>query len=102
MHLVQILLPLYDNDEQPFGREPFDRVRAELTDRFGGVTLYMRAPASGAWKEDGGHVEHDQIVIVEVMDDALDRPWWAAYGQTLQARFRQDELVVRALPAERL
>jgi hypothetical protein len=102
MYLIQILLPLYDNDEQPFGRPPFDRVRRELTERFGGVTMHMRAPASGAWKEDGGHVEHDDVVIVEVMEDEPDRAWWAGYRAELEARFRQDEVVIRALPGERL
>ena len=102
MYLIQILLPLYDNDEQPFGRAPFERVRTELTERFGGVTMHMRAPASGAWKEDGGHVEHDDVVIVEVMEDEPDRAWWADYRGQLERRFRQDEVVIRALPGERL
>ncbi|MDB4949133.1 MAG: hypothetical protein JWM27_1782 [Gemmatimonadetes bacterium] len=100
MHLDPILLPRYDNDDPPFGREPFHRMRAELTERFGGVTAYLRA-ASGAWKERGGDVEPGQIAIVEVMDDALDRAGWSACRTDLERHFRQDQLVVRALPAER-
>jgi hypothetical protein len=102
MHLVQFLLPLYDDDGRAFGRAPFDGVRAELTERFGGVTLYLRSPASGAWKDDGGEVERDEIVMVEVMDHSLDREWWAGYRLELEERFRQDEVVVRALAAQRL
>jgi hypothetical protein len=102
MHLVQILLPLYDNGGSAFGREPFDRVRGELTDRFGGVTAYLRSPASGAWKEDGGRVERDEVVILEVMDDGLDRAWWGRYRADLESRFRQDEVMIRAMAAERL
>jgi len=32
----------------------------------------------------------------------LDRGWWAAYRGELEQRFRQDEVVVRALAIERL
>ena len=102
MHLVQILLPLYDNHGSAFGREPFDRVRRELTDRFGGVTAYLRSPASGAWKEEGGRVERDEVVILEVMDRDLDREWWADYRRALEERFRQDEVMIRAMQTEQL
>jgi hypothetical protein len=56
MHLVQLLLPLYDNERRPFARERLDAVRAELAERFGGVTAFLRAPASGVWVDDGGEV----------------------------------------------
>jgi hypothetical protein len=102
MHLVQFLLPLCDGDDRPFGRDAFERVRRELTERFGGVTMYLRSPAAGAWKEDGGRVERDEVVIVEVMDDSLDRAWWGGYRKELEGRFRQDEILVRAMETERL
>lgn len=101
-HLVQLLLPLYDNEKRPFPRALLDEVRAELAERFGGVTAHLRAPAAGAWKDDDGEIARDDVVIVEVMTDALDRAWWAAYRRTLESRFRQDELVVRAVPIEPL
>lgn len=102
MHLVQFLLPLRDNEGNPFPREDFGRVRAELTERFGGVTLYLRAPATGAWKDDRGEETRDEVVIVEVMAETLDRLWWREYRGELERRFRQDEVVVRALPFEAL
>lgn len=102
MHLVQLLLPLRDNDGNPFPRASLDAVRHELTDRFGGVTAHLRAPAAGAWKDDEGDVTGDDVVIVEVMADELDRPWWADYRRALESRFRQDEIVIRATPIERL
>src|SRR4029078_11332648 len=43
MHLVQLLLPLYDNDGHRFDETAFAAVRQELTRRFGGVTAYMRS-----------------------------------------------------------
>ena len=102
MHLVQILLPLRDNEGRPFPRAEFDRINRELTGRFGGVTAYLRSPATGAWRADGDEVAHDDVAIVEVMDDSLDRPWWTAYRRGLERRFRQDEVVVRANEIERL
>ena len=102
MQLVQILLPLYDNDGQPFPRQQFESVRAELTDLFGGVTAYVRSPAQGLWQEDDGSVARDDVVIHEVMVEDLDGAWWQAYGERLRRAFAQEELVVRAWQCSRL
>lgn len=101
MHLVQLLLPLYTHDGQRVPQAVFAAVRQELVDRFGGLTAYSRAPASGLW-EDAGSVEHDDIVVYEVMAGDLDRAWWAAYRAGLCGRFGQKELVVRVQPVELL
>ncbi|HEY5513153.1 MAG TPA: hypothetical protein VIK40_05875 [Geomonas sp.] len=95
MHLIQILLPLYDNDGKPFGQDEFLRVRDDLSDRFGGITTYMRSPARGLWKETRDTTVHDDIVIYEVMTDELDRDWWKGYREGLTANFRQALLIVR-------
>ena len=103
MYLVQFLLPLRDNAQRPFARADFERVRTELTERFGGVTAFLQAPASGVWKdEDAGETTHDELVLFEVMTDALDRAWWKGYRAELERRFRQEAIVVRALGAESL
>jgi hypothetical protein len=102
MHLVQLLLPVYGNDGVPFERARFDTVRAELADAFGGVTAYVRAPAMGLWEDDAGECERDDVMLFEVLVDALDRAWWAGYRASLEARFAQDSVLVRALPAEQL
>jgi hypothetical protein len=77
-------------------------VRHTLTERFGGVTAHLRAPAAGAWKDDDGSVARDDVAIVEVMADALDRGWWADYRRELERRFCQEEIVIRATELERL
>lgn len=102
MHLVQLLLPLYDNAGRAFEKSVFDRVRDELTEKFGGVTAYRRSPAEGLWKEDGGEVNRDDVVIYEVVTDELDREWWARYAAELASRFRQEEMMIRAILVERL
>jgi hypothetical protein len=98
MYLVQILLPVYDNEGHPFDAADYLRLRTELADRFGGVTAYTRAPARGVWKDDAtGATTRDDIVIFEVMTAELDRAWWAEFRKHLEGQFRQDTLIVRAL-----
>jgi hypothetical protein len=96
MYLIQLLLPLYDNDRQALPKSLFRTVSDELIERFGGLTTYSRTPASGYWLEDGDNTVHDESVVYEVMADELDREWWGGYRAELEQRFRQETLVVRA------
>lgn len=102
MHLVQLFLPLRDNRKQPFDPGLFRAVRREMVERFGGITAYQRSPAQGVWKDPDGDESRDEIVILEVMAGELDRAWWRGYREELARRFRQEEMVVRALPIETL
>ena len=102
MHLVELFLPLYDNDGQAFPKALYAAVRTELTKVFGGVTAFTRAPASGAWEDDDGTLHRDQVVLFEVMADHVDHAWWRNYRESLEQRFRQDEVLVRASAVERL
>jgi len=52
MNLVQLFLPLRDNSDQPFPRDSFATVAAELTERFGGLTAYARSPGDRATRLD--------------------------------------------------
>lgn len=101
MHLIQILLPLRDNDDRPFDAAAYGRVRAELAERFGGITTFTRAPAEGVWKE-GGRTSRDDLVVFEIMAPSLDRPWWEGYRADLERRFRQEAIVVRAIRVDML
>ena len=102
MYLVQLLLPVQDGEGRPFKRLLFDELAKELTDHFGGVTAYTRAPATGLWEEQSGHTVRDQIVVYEVMVEELESEWWAALRQRLEVRLAQKELVVRAQEVRRL
>ena len=102
MFLVQLLLPLYDNSGRRVPHERFAQLRDELTERYGGITAFLRSPAQGAWKEVNGEVDLDEVVMCEVMVQTLDRTWWDGYRRMLEERFGQRELVVRASPMERL
>ena len=102
MVLIQLFLPVYDNDGVALPKADFDAVRRELTERFGGVTAFARTPAVGAWEDDRGHVRRDEVLLFEVMTPHADHAWWAGYRTELEARFRQDEVLIRASAVERL
>jgi hypothetical protein len=102
MNLIQLLLPIYDNNKEPFPRAEFDRVRDELANRFGGITAFRRSPAEGVWRQGQSDVSRDEVVIFEVMTEQLNREWWSGYKKELEKRFRQEQLIIRATQAERL
>lgn len=102
MQLVQLLLPVYDNDHKPFDKAMFDTVRAELTEQFGGVTAFVRSPAIGVWEDPSGAVCRDDVILFEVMSEALDAGWWRGYRARLEQRFQQEEIMIRASAIERL
>ena len=95
MHLIQLLLPIYEKGGKRVGTSKFKQVKTELTRTFGGLTIYSRAPAHGLFK-DQSKVVYDEIVIVEVMVKKIDKSWWATYRKNLERQFHQDILVVRA------
>lgn len=96
MHLVQILLPLRDDKGRGFAKQHYDKVATLLTDRFGGVTAYTRTPAEGRWKEGGRTISEDEVVVFEVMVEKIDATWWRSYRTSLQKRFGQKSIIVRA------
>jgi hypothetical protein len=103
MHLISVLLPLYDNDGRPLARALFGDVATELTTVFGGLTAHTRAPAQGLWQgSEESSTVRDDLVIYEVMVDVLDRPWWTNYRRQLEQRFRQEHVVIRASQIELL
>jgi hypothetical protein len=95
MHLVEIFLPLSDKVGKRFDAEKYAAVRQLLTDRFGGMTAFTRAPAQGMTL-DGGKIVHDDIVVFEVMTESLDADWWLGYRRRLEQDFGQDEILIRA------
>jgi hypothetical protein len=96
MWLVQIFVPVVDDSDHIL-RE----VKEELSNRFGGVTAYSRAPAEGIWRN-GNAKEKDDIVVVEVMADDLDRAWWHDFRSRLERQLAQEEILVRAQCLEKL
>ena len=102
MYLVQILLPVQDRAGQPFERTLYNDLARDLTGRFGGLTAYAQAPATGFWEEGPGRAVREPVVVYEVMVEALERPWWRALCERLELQFSQDEIVIRAHRFSRL
>lgn len=101
MHIVQILLPLADNQGRRFSESLLREMREELVSRFGGLTAYGRAPAMGVWAHEGGR-QQDDIIVIEVMVEQLDESWWRAFRTRLEGLLKQEELVVRAFEIKTL
>lgn len=102
-HLIQILIPTFDNEGQRFEQHVFEGVRSHLIERFGGLTAFVQSPALGLWKDaESGTTTRDSMILIEVMTEDLDRAWWSNYRSELEQLFRQDEILVRAIACERI
>ena len=101
MYLIQLLLPLHDNEKQPFPAAQFNAVRTKLTHKFGGVTAYLRAPAKGLW-EAGEGINSDDVVLFEIVAERLDKGWWHEYRINLQRIFQQEEVLIWATTVAKL
>ena len=102
--LIQLLLPTtFATDAAAFdAAAALVDTRRELAAKFAGLTAYVRSPARGIWTAPDGRTEHDDVVMVEVVTETFDRPWWRGYAATLARRFRQDSMHVRAMRIELL
>lgn len=69
---------------------------ARLTERFGGATAFSRSPARGLWKDGGGAVEADDVIVIETLTERLNAPFWRDLQRDLERRLDQDEVLVRA------
>jgi hypothetical protein len=100
MELIQIFLPLRDNQGEPFPFLQYEQVKERLLEKFGGVTAFLNSPGEGVWRESPKNFVKDDVVTFEVMSENLDRKWWSAYKAELIAGFRQEELVIRKIQIE--
>jgi len=96
MQLIQLLLPLYDGKGNAFSSDHYDKIKQELTNRYGGLTAYTRSPASGTWKKENNTIVKDDIYVFEVMVEKIDKEYWVSYKKKLMELFQQDELVIRS------
>jgi hypothetical protein len=102
VQLIQIFLPLYDNNKREFDRALYDDLRTRLKDQFGGVTFYRNAPAEGLWKDETGKTNFDELVIAEVMIAEINEEWWRQFKQHLEQIFYQEEILIRSILFEKL
>jgi hypothetical protein len=98
---VQILLPRKSGGGEPVNKEWFDTLLKELTDKFGGVTSFMRSPGEGLWQSGAGK-ERDSIAVIEVMAEELHPAYWHSLRERLERELMQNEIVMRAQATELL
>jgi len=101
-HVIQLFVPVVDNDGKSFEDDSLERVKETLVKKFGGVTAYTRSPAHGVWASAQGQEQHDDVVVVEVMTDDIDDVWWKRFRTKLECDLRQEEIVVRVFPIRTL
>lgn len=90
MQLVEIFVP-----KTAISKEHLASLQNMLVKQFGGLTAYSRTPAKGLDVEDERQVE-DEIIILEVMTDLLDRAWWSSLRSRLERDLQQREILIRA------
>ncbi|WGQ10697.1 inorganic diphosphatase [Pedobacter gandavensis] len=98
--LVEIFLPLYDDNGRVFPETSYAELRKELTAKFGGLTEYSRNMAKGFWKPKEGKVERDELLVFEVMCAELDPDFWERLKLRLLKIFKQDSLIIRCSKIE--
>ena len=97
--MIQILLPLCDNQGQMFRPSKYKLVKATLANRFQGLTAYSRVAAEGLWRV-GKSVKRDDIVVYEVMTKSFNKKWWKNYRKSLETMFEQESIVIRVQKIE--
>jgi hypothetical protein len=102
MYLIQVFLPLNDEQGTRFPREQYDHVERKLISHFSGFTAYPRMPASGLWKDSEAALQRDELVIYEVMSENLTAAWWSEFRASLEALFRQEKILIRSQVVELL
>ena len=95
--LVQIFIPLYDNNGVSFPATEYLKLQTFFIEKFNGVTVYKRAPANGLWKEDSGDSPvKDDLVIFEVVTSSIDKGFWSETKMQLQRNFKQESILIRS------
>jgi hypothetical protein len=100
--LVTILLPASSTTFDIDFAAVHEKTKRELVKIFGGLTRYTQNPAEGLWKNRRDSTERDTMVVYEVMTSKLDKQWWRHYRKRLEARFKQQEIVIRSQKIKKL
>ncbi|WP_449437091.1 hypothetical protein [Pedobacter steynii] len=98
--LVELFLPLRDDDGEVFPEKLYAGIREELMAKFGGLTEYSRSPVKGFWKPDQGKEEKDELLVFEVMCAEIEPEFWDKLKLRLLKIFKQDSLVIRSSKIE--
>jgi hypothetical protein len=102
MYLIEILLPLYDNEGRRLPQKLFDHTSRSLAKSHGGVTAYTRSPAVGLWKPRASQLRKDEIIVYEVVTPDLKPKLWKNRRKKWEMEFRQDSILIRVTRCQQL
>jgi len=100
--LIQIFLPVRDEDGKDFSKRLWKNLNDKLTKTFGGLTIYSRAPATGLWNDGEGNRVKDEMIVYEVLTDIIDESYWKSLKDELQRKLRQEEILILVSDINRL
>jgi inorganic pyrophosphatase len=95
--LIQIFLPVVDENGSPFPNRFFVQVKNKLSEKFDGLSVYTHALAEGYWKNERSSLEKDKLLVYEVMANEVDLNYWKNFRTSLEKQFKQELIVVRCL-----
>ncbi len=101
MFLVEIFIPRSVLEAEP-NRKQVEQLKVEFTNKFGGVTSYLRASADGLWVNGEGKIERDEIGVLEVMVEKIDKDWWRQLRKRLEMDMKQEQILIRSRAVELL
>jgi hypothetical protein len=87
VYVIQVRLPLCGREGAGRPEGVFRQVEAELVERFGRVTAYLRKPAKKRAPATRDPLEREELVVFEVLARDVDRSWWGKYRRLLAKRF---------------
>lgn len=96
-YLVQLFLPLIDDNAKPYPSSHFESTKKELVKVFGGISVFGQLPVAGTWENGKGEQEKDKLIVFEVMTSVIDKAYWKALRKSLEKKFAQELVVIRSL-----
>jgi inorganic pyrophosphatase len=98
---LELFLPVSKNDGGNFPDSHYSDLEKELTERFGGVTIYSRGAVEGKWKAKGASTS-EPMVVYEVLLSELEKTYWTTLKKRLEKKFSQKEIMVFHSPVMRV
>lgn len=95
MIIVELYIPLADNDGRTFGADHHAAFEQVLTARFGGATR-LPGSASGIWSDSGRTYRDDLVIYAVAVRSLLDGAVREA-AEVAKAHYAQEAIFVRYL-----
>ena len=90
----EIYLPMKTNDGRPVDPAEIQRIKDTLVHAFGGYT-HLDQRFEGAWRM-GGVTLHDDVTILNVLDDGSAQFDWPAFKRSIELALQQDAVLIIA------